>query len=569
MKKVFMLASLLVLTSLAQAQSGLWRNFTQINPDTVNPENVKMISSGNNLWCVWEEGYVYLDTMSMLYISKYDGSIWTIKKMENTGWYNYFSGFNVIQDQHSNAHVYYYNSTMMLKNGGNQKISSGVYSATCDAYDSSWAGLGLCYESINIENIDATITGNGVVYILSQDHMHVSSQQGSGILSHRYDTTWSSYLEAQFDDATIVNHSSPSIAIDKNDSIWKGWCTSVEYYLPYWQYKVTVNGVLLDTSNISEIGNLELVVDSLNSLWAFYTKNDSIWCRRYTGGVWQPRSFMGIGLGLKAAVDGKGYIWLACNQDSIIYANTFDQTSWLGWDSVTVGSLQHISLDQMGNPCIAWWHDDNIYSAIYCRDTLLPTVSITSPVAGAEYTEGQQVPVQWNASSDGAFLSIYCQRTGSSEWQKLYDMVSVDSVIQWIVPNDSVDYRFKAEAIDYGWNEAADSTGWFAVKPLGVQDNPNEQTKISFGLRNSGPNPFKQFAVINYQLSQKGSAQVKVYNASGQIVKTIVNMDQNAGMYTAKWNGKNEQNIPASAGVYICRLSSGGQTVSVKLIKLK
>ncbi|MDO9390825.1 MAG: T9SS type A sorting domain-containing protein [bacterium] len=571
MKKAFLLVLLLTVVSLAQAQSGRWRHITQINPDTINTWDCKLINTGNQLWAIWQEGYSYNDTIAMLYFSKYDGNSWAMIKSENTGYFNFCTVSDVQIDAQRNArlYIYYGESTLKTPNFGAKLWPWGVYTAHCPFYADNWSSLASCYEWYNLEEMKLTISRNNEVFILSQDHMHVSSGQGSGIYSHIYDTTWAQKIEASFDDGMVINHGSPSITVDKNDSLWKGWC-STQYYtlpgdVPNW---VTINNNKIDTNSTTAFGDLQLCVDSLNKIWAFYT-SDSIRCRVNENGTWQPIASIGAGSYLKSVVDKSNNIWLACRKDSIIYVNFYNQSNWGNWDSITVGWLQHLSLDQMGNPCLAWGHNGNIYSGVYCRDTLAPTVSITSPAAGSEYTEGQQVPVHCTYSSDAAFLNIYCRRSGSSDWQKLFDMVPVDSSMNWTVPNDSSDYSFKAEAIDSGWNTSLDSTGWFAVKPLGVQGAPSEQAKIAFGLRNSGPNPFKRSAVINYQLPQDGPVQIKVYNANGQLVKTTVNASQNAGAYTARWNGNNEQNVPASAGVYICRLMAAGQTASVKLIKLK
>lgn len=573
MEKAFLLVFLLTVVSLAQAQSGRWGHVCQINPDTITPNEIQLVHSGNQLWAVWTRDiYVNYTDTTWLLVSRYDSVGWGTPRV--IGKDPLYSCYTTLCDGANNSNVFIYMGSMLMKNT-NKEEPWGIYQATCSEYDTLWSNLSLLSETPGTCAIDAASGGNNMS-LLWEDHVHFSSMdQTWSIYGSTFTLSWSPVqcVAAGMDYYLICGL--PTTTVDKNNGIWKGWCVT-DWYSGT-SYMLYVNGQMVEQNNSGRYRSFDLTNAKDSTIWAFWIKedsltsnyNDSIFYRVNESGCWQSKQFLALGNNIEVVSDTNENIWVAITLDSIIYVNYYNNKGWNAWDSVTVGYLKHLSIDQLGNPCLAWYHAGNIYSALYSCDTLAPTISITSPVAGSEYTKGQQVPVQWTASGDAAFLNIYCQRTGSSEWHKLFDMVSVDSFIQWTVPNDSVDYRFKAEAIDYGWNTALDSTGWFMVKPLGVQGNPNEQTKIGFGLRNSGPNPFKQSAVINYQLPQDGPVQVKVYNASGQLVKTIVNVSQNAGAYTARWNGNNEQNIPASAGVYICRLSSGGQTASVKLIKLK
>lgn len=59
--------------------------------------------------------------------------------------------------------------------------------------------------------------------------------------------------------------------------------------------------------------------------------------------------------------------------------------------------------------------------------------------------------------------------------------------------------------------------------------------------------------VVSGQSSQH--VTVKIYNISGQVVKTLVDKEQIAGSYKACWNGKDEGGGEASNGIYFCRLT--------------
>jgi hypothetical protein len=83
------------------------------------------------------------------------------------------------------------------------------------------------------------------------------------------------------------------------------------------------------------------------------------------------------------------------------------------------------------------------------------------------------------------------------------------------------------------------------------------------------PNPCKQFAMINYQLAKPGMVSARIYNLLGQQVRTVFSGSQQAGAYSARWDGKNAKGQPAPAGVYVLRLSAGEQMFTKRITLIK
>jgi flagellar hook assembly protein FlgD len=52
-------------------------------------------------------------------------------------------------------------------------------------------------------------------------------------------------------------------------------------------------------------------------------------------------------------------------------------------------------------------------------------------------------------------------------------------------------------------------------------------------------------------------------------VRTLVQQDQGAGYYEAKWDGKNNQGENVAAGTYIYRLQAGDFIKSNKMLLLR
>jgi hypothetical protein len=83
------------------------------------------------------------------------------------------------------------------------------------------------------------------------------------------------------------------------------------------------------------------------------------------------------------------------------------------------------------------------------------------------------------------------------------------------------------------------------------------------------PNPFNPATTVRYTLPSAGRVTVDVFDARGARVVALVDREQSAGAYTARWDGRDERGEPAGSGVYFARVSHAGATRSYKLVLLK
>lgn len=90
-----------------------------------------------------------------------------------------------------------------------------------------------------------------------------------------------------------------------------------------------------------------------------------------------------------------------------------------------------------------------------------------------------------------------------------------------------------------------------------------------FGLQNCYPNPFGKDTAIPYTLKEAGKVRIEIYNLKGQKLKTLVNEPKSSGANLVHWDGTDEQGREVSNGIYFCRLSSGSQQSTQKLIRIK
>lgn len=97
----------------------------------------------------------------------------------------------------------------------------------------------------------------------------------------------------------------------------------------------------------------------------------------------------------------------------------------------------------------------------------------------------------------------------------------------------------------------------------------------AFAMRQAFPNPFIGETTIRYQLPEESHVALKIYNASGQLVNTIVDEIQKPGYYSVEWNSKDDSGRKLASGVYFYRievhtgLGTGEFTSTRKLILLQ
>jgi WD40 repeat protein len=91
---------------------------------------------------------------------------------------------------------------------------------------------------------------------------------------------------------------------------------------------------------------------------------------------------------------------------------------------------------------------------------------------------------------------------------------------------------------------------------------------LRFALGMVHPNPFRDAALVSYSLAAKSRVALRVFDATGRQVRTLVNADQTAGNYTLRWDGRDEHGQLVPEGIYFCRMSvpEAGFTQSRKLM---
>jgi hypothetical protein len=92
----------------------------------------------------------------------------------------------------------------------------------------------------------------------------------------------------------------------------------------------------------------------------------------------------------------------------------------------------------------------------------------------------------------------------------------------------------------------------------------NESVIKQDNLFQNYPNPFNSKTKINFQISNSGNVQIKIYDITGKEIMTLMNDYKQAGYYSTTFNGSN-----LASGVYFYRIKAGDFIQTKRMILLK
>lgn len=113
------------------------------------------------------------------------------------------------------------------------------------------------------------------------------------------------------------------------------------------------------------------------------------------------------------------------------------------------------------------------------------------------------------------------------------------------------------------------AVSWFGMNVTGVKSNYTENIPLQYNLQQNFPNPFNPSTTIQYNLAKEEPVKLRVYNIFGQLVKTLVDNSQSAGLHSVIWDGSNNAGQKVSSGIYFYQLTAGNFVSVKKMIMLK
>jgi hypothetical protein len=95
------------------------------------------------------------------------------------------------------------------------------------------------------------------------------------------------------------------------------------------------------------------------------------------------------------------------------------------------------------------------------------------------------------------------------------------------------------------------------------------ETPVSMRVLPAWPNPFNPVTTIRFELDLTGPASLRIFDASGRLIRTLASGIYENGLHEMVWNGTGEDGRSVSSGVYFCRFESAAFRQTQKLVLLR
>jgi Spy/CpxP family protein refolding chaperone len=114
------------------------------------------------------------------------------------------------------------------------------------------------------------------------------------------------------------------------------------------------------------------------------------------------------------------------------------------------------------------------------------------------------------------------------------------------------------------------------IKGYGIESPGDSNSQISEATpkenlitAGSYPNPFNPETQIAYTLGIAERVKIRIYNITGQLIRTFDQGYQSAGSYSIRWDGRNENGDMTASGVYLYRIEAGSYSMTNRMVLLK
>jgi len=95
------------------------------------------------------------------------------------------------------------------------------------------------------------------------------------------------------------------------------------------------------------------------------------------------------------------------------------------------------------------------------------------------------------------------------------------------------------------------------------------QHPTHFALAPAFPNPFNGSTQITYALAVESPVELRVYNALGQAVRTLLRQQREAGTHQIYWDGRDDQGRALASGTYLLIMRAGAVRQTTKMLLLR
>ena len=185
------------------------------------------------------------------------------------------------------------------------------------------------------------------------------------------------------------------------------------------------------------------------------------------------------------------------------------------------------------------------------------TGSADLAIVPATLPDGQTIAFAGPVMSYHEYTSTNFLRLTDEDWEQTY--LNASSRPDWInIYLASVEGEFRGEG---------------GQLITGIEDVPRQPgVPQTYLIAENYPNPFNTTTIISFSIPlnlTNSTTELIIYNARGQVIKTLLKETLSAGNYLTRWDGTNTAGEPVSSGLYFYEIRSGDQQFVGKMILIK
>ncbi len=206
-----------------------------------------------------------------------------------------------------------------------------------------------------------------------------------------------------------------------------------------------------------------------------------------------------------------------------------------------------------------------------------PTVPVELSQFAATITAQNYVQITWTTQSESNISGYNIYRNDSMD---LSSAIKVSDLIEGTNTSEAHTYSYLDQELEqsgtyYYWLQNVELDGYISYHgPVSVTfkvDDEGGTPDIPFvtKLENAYPNPFNPNTNIRYQLKEAGDVKIDIFNARGQLVRSLSRTHDAAGYYQINWDGRDSSGKAVSSGVYQYRMTSGKYHSTKKMVLKK
>jgi hypothetical protein len=217
--------------------------------------------------------------------------------------------------------------------------------------------------------------------------------------------------------------------------------------------------------------------------------------------------------------------------------------------------------DGAGGAIVTWEDHRNGNADIYAQNVVDPLNAVAIASFDASETDGV-VTLRSAFRSDLGVEAVNVYRAVGADADPLIVIKRVNAVRRDrfeyvdrdVAPGQS--YRYRIGVVD-GDGEFFSPIVTVSVKAITAELSQNQ------------PNPFNPTTTIRFVLPVREDVTLTIHDASGHLVRTLLNEVQSYGTHEVTWDGRDENGATMGSGVYFYRLRAGKLTESKKMVLLK